>query len=96
MEDFTTGEYRSSDKSSAVTAVTFLLVGLGIGAIAALLLAPKTGKQMRKMVRRKYEDALDTVDDLQDKAGDYWERGSDWASTQKERVAPMMRKLRRD
>ena len=48
MDDFnTSGEYRFSDKNTGVTAVTFLLIGLGIGAITALLLAPKSGNQMR-------------------------------------------------
>lgn len=97
MDDFnTSGEYRFSDKNTGVTAVTFLLIGLGIGAITALLLAPKSGKQMRKMVRRKYEDARDSMDDISEKAGDYWEKGSEWASNQKERVTPLVRKLRRD
>ncbi len=96
MDEFkTTGTYHESDKSTAITAVTFLLVGLGIGAIAALLLAPKTGKQMRKLVRRKYEDARDVVEDLGDRAGDYWEKSSEWANEQKERVAPIAKKLRR-
>ena len=90
------GEYRFSDKNTGITAVTFLLIGLGIGAITALLLAPKSGKQMRKMVRRKYEDARDSMDDLGEKAGDYWEKGSEWASNQKERVTPLVKKLRRD
>ena len=97
MNDFkSVGDYRYSEKSNSVTAITFLLVGLGIGAIAALLLAPKSGKQMRKIVRRRYEDARDTVDDFSEKAGDYWEKGSEWASNQKERVSPLMKKMRRD
>ena len=94
MDDFmSTGDYRSSDKNNSLTAITFLIVGLGIGAIAALLMAPKSGKQMRKIVRRKYEDARDTVDDFSDKAGDYWDKGSEWASNQKERVRPLVKKI---
>jgi gas vesicle protein len=96
MDDFKSiGDYRYSEKSSATTAITFLLVGLGIGAIAALLLAPKSGKQIRKMVRRRYEDAREGIEDLGDRAGDYWEKGSEWASDQKERVAPIMKKMRK-
>ncbi len=90
------GDYRYSEKRSAATAITFLLVGLGIGAITALLLAPKTGKHMRKIMRRRFEDARDSVDDLGEKAGDYWEKGSEWASNQKERVRPLVRKMQRD
>ena len=56
-----TGNYESSDKSTAGTAVTFLLIGLGAGALVALLLAPKTGKQMRRDLRRKYDDVRETV-----------------------------------
>ncbi len=96
MDEFSTmGEYRTSDKRSAVTAVTFLLVGLGIGAIAALLLAPKTGKQTRKLLRRKYEDARDAVEDFGDRAGDYWEKSAEWASEQRDRVKPLVKKFKR-
>ena len=59
-----TGNYESSDKSTAGTAVTFLLIGLGAGALVALLLAPKTGKQMRRDLRRKYDDVRETVEDF--------------------------------
>jgi gas vesicle protein len=97
MDEFKSmGDYRYSEKNNSTTAITFLLVGLGIGAIAALLLAPKSGKQMRKVVRRKFEDARDAADDYRGKAGDYWERGSEWASDKKERVRPFMKKMRRD
>ena len=38
MDDFRAmGDYRYSEKNNSLTAITFLLVGLGIGAIAALL-----------------------------------------------------------
>jgi gas vesicle protein len=37
------GRYESSRDSNVGTAVTFLLIGLGAGALTALLLAPKTG-----------------------------------------------------
>jgi len=63
-----TGNYESSDKSTAGTAVTFLLIGLGAGALVALLLAPKTGKQMRRDLRRKYDDVRETVEDFAEEA----------------------------
>ncbi len=108
MNDYKTfGEYRTSDKGRATTALTFLFIGVGIGTIMALLFAPKTGRQMRKTLRRKYEDAVDAMDDWKDQAGDYVERGRDWARDAADRgrdfardtrdkVAPMARKLRRD
>ena len=54
------GRYESSDGSNIGTAITFLLIGLGAGALAGLLLAPKTGKQLRRDLQRGYEDAKDT------------------------------------
>ena len=48
----TTGRYNSSEGSHIGTAITFLLIGLGAGALAGLLLAPKAGKQLRKDLRR--------------------------------------------
>ena len=50
---------------------------------------------MRKMLRRKYEDAREVFDDLSEHAGDYIERGSDWASAAKEKVAPIAKAVRR-
>ena len=35
-----------------------LKIGIGAGALVALLFAPKTGKQLRKDLRRGYDDAL--------------------------------------
>ena len=63
------GRYESSE-SSVGTAVTFLLIGLGVGAALGLLLAPKTGRQLRKDLRRSYDDALETVSDWTEEARD--------------------------
>src|SRR5512141_2410102 len=79
-----TGDYQPSDRSSAGLAITFLFIGLGAGALAALLLAPKTGKQVRRDLRRKYESAKDVIEDWQEQAGDAIEKGAEWASTAKE------------
>ncbi len=80
------GEYRSSG-GNVTLAVAMLFIGLAAGALTALLLAPQTGKQMRRTLRRKYEDARDAVDDLGDQAGDWIDKGSDWAEKAKDRVA---------
>jgi gas vesicle protein len=94
------GNYESSEGVSQVgTAVTFLLIGLGIGAATALLLAPKTGRQLRKDIRRKYEDAKETVDDwTEDARGaaeDLIERGTEIADEIRERVAPLSKAIRK-
>jgi gas vesicle protein len=81
--------------------LAFLFIGLGVGALTALLFAPQSGQKTRKLIRRKYEDARETVDDWTDHAGDAWERSVDYAKDKKERVAervaPMAKAaLRRD
>jgi len=77
------GDYQpaSNEGSAWGTAVTFLLVGLGIGSVVALLLAPHSGRKTRKVLRRKYSDVAERVDDWRDHANDAWEKGSDFAAT---------------
>lgn len=64
------GRYQSSDSSNVGTAITFLLIGLGAGALAGLLLAPKSGKQLRRDLQRGFDDAKDTLGDWADQAKD--------------------------
>ncbi len=105
------GKYESSDDSHVGTAVTFLLIGMGAGALAALLLAPKSGKQLRRDLKRGYEDAKDTVGDWADEAKgrtrdapdrvrDFAKRGVDLAEglrdTAREKVEPLRRAVSRD
>ena len=94
------GNYEFSEKESQVgTAITFLFIGLGIGAATALLLAPKTGRQLRRDLRRKYEDAKDTLDDWKDDAReaaeDIVDRGSEIADEIRERVSPLAKAIRK-
>ncbi len=93
------GKYESSEGSSAGTAITFLLIGLGAGTLIGLLFAPKAGKQMRKELRRKYNDARETLDDWKDEAkevaDDVLERGSAMADGFRERVTPLAKAIRR-
>jgi gas vesicle protein len=95
MTDFERfGEFETAESTSKVgVALTFLFVGLGIGAITALLLAPKSGRQMRKMIRRGFEDAREQIGDLQDQAGEWVERGSKWAKQARSRVTPLAKKF---
>ena len=78
--------------------MTFLLIGVGIGAATALLLAPKTGKQMRNDLRRGYDDAREKISDLSDDAreslrervGDVRDRFGDIHETVREKVGDAM------
>lgn len=45
--------------------VGFFIAGAAAGAVAALLFAPKTGRQVRKDIRRLSRKTLDQLDDLQ-------------------------------
>jgi gas vesicle protein len=93
------GRYESEESSKVGTAVTFLLIGLGAGAVIGMLFAPKTGKQMRRDLRRGYEQARDTVDDWKETARDFAEdaieRGSEFADDLRDRVKPLARGIRR-
>ncbi len=88
------GEYQSSDRSSVGLALTFLFIGLGVGALAALFFAPKSGKQMRRLLKRKYEDAREAVEDWTEQASDVVGKGVEWANTAKEKVAPIAKSFR--
>jgi gas vesicle protein len=93
------GKYESSDGSAAGTAVTFLLIGLGVGAAVGLLLAPKTGRQLRKDLRRSYDDALETASDWTDEAKgrleEVVEKSSDFADELRSKAKPISDLLRR-
>ena len=93
------GKYESSDGNAVGTAITFLLIGLGAGALVGLLYAPKAGKQIRKELRRRYEDARETLDDWKDDAKDIaedaLERGQEIADDLRERVAPLAAAMKR-
>jgi gas vesicle protein len=81
------GNYESSSENSNIgTAITFLLIGLGAGALAGLLLAPKTGKQMRRDLKRGYDDSVDTVGDWADEAKDHVRNAGDRVREASERV----------
>jgi gas vesicle protein len=92
------------DGTSVGVAITFLLIGIGAGALAALLFAPKSGEQLRRDIRRRYKDAKGAVEDFADEAkdrvGEALERGADWVEEveqgARKRVAPLGRALRRD
>jgi gas vesicle protein len=104
------GRYESSDSNNIGTAITFLLIGMGAGALAALALAPKTGKQFRRDLKRGYEDAKETIQDwteeakdrardAKDRVRDVAERGAglaeDLRDEVRERVEPLRRAMNR-
>ncbi|MGA8619758.1 MAG: YtxH domain-containing protein [Candidatus Sulfotelmatobacter sp.] len=100
------GSYESSEGIHLGTAVTFFLIGLGAGAMTALALAPKSGKQFRKDLKRGYNDAKDTlqdwteeakdrVRDAKERVRDVAERGADLADDLRGKVEPLRRVVSR-
>ena len=65
------------EETSAATKLTYLIVGGGIGAILALLFAPKSGAELREDIadatRKGIEKSKETAAQLQEKAGEYYE-----------------------
>ena len=92
------GKYESGG-GNVGTAITFLLIGLGAGAVVGMLFAPKPGRQMRRDLRRSYENAKESFDDFRESARDFAEeaveRGSDFADEVRDRVKPLTRAIRR-
>lgn len=101
------GRYESSEGSNVGTAITFLLIGLGAGALVGLLLAPKSGKQLRGDIKRGYEDAKDAVGDwaeetaekAKERVRNVASRGVDLAEdlrdAAREKVEPLRRAINR-
>lgn len=101
-----TGRYESSEGSSAGTAVTFLLIGLGAGALIGMLFAPKAGRQLRRDLKRGYEDAREAVGDwaddakdrvreASDRVRDVASRGAEFADDLRDKVEPLRRAINR-
>jgi gas vesicle protein len=93
------GKYEASEQGRVGTAITFLLIGLGAGTLIGLLFAPKPGKQMRKELRRRYEDARETIedwkDDAREAAEEVMDRGAELAEEFRDRVTPLTKAARR-
>ena len=94
-------EDQPSGRSTLAIGLALILLGFAAGAIAAALMTPKTGKQMRRSLKRKVDDLRDVVEDWSEHAGDWAEKGSDladkasdWADKAKEKVAPLAKKFR--
>ena len=72
------------DDSNVTTKLTYLLIGGGIGAVIALLFAPKSGVELREdiadVTRKGIEKSKETAAQLQERAGEYYEVGRERAS----------------
>jgi len=77
-----------SEEGNGATNLGFFLAGLGIGAILALLFAPRSGKETREYIAGKAEEGRNYVkaksEDLCRQAEGAVEKGKDLVTKQKE------------
>lgn len=82
--DYYEGYGREREDSSVGTKLTYLLIGGGIGAVIALLFAPKSGTELRGDIadatRKGIEKSKETAAHLQERAGEYYEVGRERAA----------------
>jgi gas vesicle protein len=87
-------DYRRDSGDNVSTRLTYLLIGGGIGAILALLFAPKSGEELRGDIKDATKKGIDrsreAAQQLGDRAGEYYEatrgRASELYSQAAERV----------
>jgi gas vesicle protein len=76
-------DYERED-ASVSSKLTYLIIGGGIGAVIALLFAPKSGKELREDIadasRKGLEKGKEAAAQLQERAGEYYETGREKAS----------------
>jgi gas vesicle protein len=96
MATFTFGKTElAARRKATMGAFGFMCIGLAVGAIAGLLTAPKSGKQLRKDMGRKLDDARDAMNKLGEQAEELWERGGELAEAAVKKAEPVARFLRR-
>jgi gas vesicle protein len=65
------------EESSTATKLSYLIIGGGIGAVLALLFAPKSGIELREdiadVTRKGLDKTKETAAQLQERAGEYYE-----------------------
>ena len=94
-------EYDRED-ANVGTKLTYLLIGGGIGAVIALLFAPKSGTELRGDIadatRKGIEKSKETASHLQERAGEYYEvgreRASEYIHTAQEKAGELAEKAR--
>ena len=95
-------EYRRDSGDNISTRLTYLLIGGGIGAVLALLFAPKSGQELRGDIadatRKGIDRSREAAQQLGDRAGEYYEatraRAGELYSQAAERVGEVAQNAR--
>src|SRR5690242_21665337 len=85
-------DYRRDSGDNISTRLTYLLIGGGIGAVLALLFAPKSGTELRgdlaDVTRKGIDKTREGARFIGDKAGDYYgavrDKAGDWVGGAKD------------
>jgi len=76
-------DYRRESGENVSTRLTYLLIGGGIGAVIALLFAPKAGHELRGDIadatRKGIDKSREAAQQLGDRAGEYYQTGRERA-----------------
>jgi gas vesicle protein len=80
-----------SEEASTGEKALYFMLGAFIGAATALLLAPRSGEETRKLIVTKARESADLVANqtkgVADKTSDYIERGKDILQQQRDQLA---------
>ena len=90
------------EESSIATKLSYLIIGSGIGAVLALLFAPKSGQELRGDIadatRKGIEKSKETAAQLQERAGEYYEvsreKASEFYQTAQEKAEDLTEKAK--
>ena len=81
-------------RCSVSTGIGCFLAGVSLGAAVALLLAPKTGEQTRKLIAKKAGEGKDYVTsrgrEFRDQAEEFVDKGKELVTKQRERLADVL------
>jgi gas vesicle protein len=80
-----------SDGSDRTSRLAYFLVGGGIGAVVALLFAPRSGRETRDLIAQKAAEGRDrmasTSRTMSDRVTNYIDKGKEVVTSQKEQIS---------
>ena len=81
--------------SKVTSNVAFFAAGVGVGAAIAILYAPKSGKETRRLIAQKAGEGMDYLEsrgkELRNQAGEAVDRGKEFVNRQKDRLAEALK-----
>ena len=80
-----------SDSSDRISKLAYFLVGGGIGAVVALLFAPRSGRETREIIAQRTSESREKVlsasRNVSDRVNTYVDKGKEIVATQKEQIS---------